>query len=183
MFSIVELNKLTVNQLVQLAKDYNLKLKGRLKADKIKEIENSGIGEGKIQELFNKYYKPRKVIKRKPAKKESTLTSRVVLLEKQVKYIMDKISSVELIISQLKPEKRGLSGNEYENIKKIILSLIKPGRSMTIDEIYQIKEFKSFSLEKLGKVIDDLVDEELFDVSEGGSKLKIHDNIGRIIRR
>ncbi len=180
---MVELKELSVNQLVQLAKDCNIKLKGRLKADKIKEIANSGIGEGKLQELFNKYYKPKKPIKRKPTKKGSTLTTRVVLLEKQVKYIMDKISSVELIISQLKPEKKGLSGNEYENIKRKILSLIKPGRSMTIDELYQIKEFKNYSPEKLGKAIDDLVDEELFDVSEGGSKLRIHDNIGRIIRR
>ncbi|MFX1366915.1 MAG: hypothetical protein ACFFAH_11240 [Promethearchaeota archaeon] len=183
MFSIVELNKLTVNQLVQLAKDCNLTLKGRLKADKIKEIETSGLGEGKIQELFNKYYKPRKSVKKKPAKKGDTLTTRVVLLEKQVKYVMDKISSIELILSHLKPEKKGLSNNEYQNIKLKILSLIKPGRSMTIDEIYQIKEFKNYSLKKLGTAIDDLVDEELFDVSEGGSKLRIHDNIGRIIRR
>ncbi len=183
MVSIVELKKLKVNQLIQLAKECNLKLKGRLKEDKINEIEKSGIEEKKLQELFSKYYKPSKPIKSSPTKKESALTTRVVLLEKQVKYIMDKISSVELIISQLKPEKKGLSGNEYENLKRKILTLIKPGKSMTIDEIYQIKEFKSYSLEKLGMAIDDLVDEELFDVSEGGSRLKIHDNIGRIIRR
>ncbi len=183
MFSIVDLNNLTVSQLIQLANEFNLKLKGRLKADKIKEIMNSGIVDKRLQELFNKYSKPKKTAKKKPPIKESALIKRVNLLEKQVKFIMDKISSVELNISQLKSGKRGISGIEYENLKNKIISLIKPGKSITIDEIYRIKEFKTLSLENLGRAIDDLVDEELFDVSEGGSKLKIHDNIGRIIRR
>jgi len=182
-FSIVDLKKLTVNQLVDLAKECNLILKGRLKADKIKEIMNSGIEGKKLQELFNKYYRPKKSVKKKAPTKELSIIKRVNLLEKQVKFIMDKITSVELIISQGRSEKRGLSGKEYENLKNKIISLVKPGRSITIDQIYQTEKFKNISLEKLGKTIDELVDEELFDVSEGGSKLRIHGNIGRIIRR
>ena len=184
MFSIVDLKKLTVNQLVDLAKECKLNLKGRLKADKIKEITNSGIEVKKLQELFNKYHRPKKSVKKKaPTTKESSIIKRVNLLEKQVKFIMDKITSVELVISQRRSEKRGLSGKEYENLKDKIISLVKPGRSITIDQIYQTEKFNNLSLEKLGKIIDELVDEELFDVSEGGSKLMIHGNIGRIIRR
>jgi len=183
-FSIVDLNKLKVSQIVELAKECKLNLKGRLKADKIKEIMNSGIEVQKLHDLFNKYYSPKKSVKKKtPTTKESPIIKRINLLEKQVKFIMDKITSVELIISQQRTEKTGLSGKEYENSKNKIISLVKPGRSLTIDQIYQTKKFKNLSLEKLGRIIDELVDEELFDISEGGSKLIIHGNIGRIIRR
>ena len=95
MFSIVDLKKLTVNQLVDLAKECKLNLKGRLKADKIKEIMNSGIEVKKLQELFNKYHRPKKAVKKKAPTIELSIIKRVNLLEKQVKFIMDKITSVE----------------------------------------------------------------------------------------
>lgn len=183
MFSIVDLKKLTVDQLLDLAKECKLNLKGRLKADKIREIMNSGIEVNKLQELFNKYHRSKKSVKKKAPTKGLSITKRVNLLEKQVKFIMDKITSVELIISQRRSEKYGLSDKEYEKLKNKIISLVKPGRSITVDQIYQAEKFKNLSLEKLGKIIDELVDEEFFDVSEGGSKLMIHGNIGRIIRR
>ena len=55
MFPIVNLKSLTVTNLLKLADELGIKLKGKLKADKIKEIENAGINEKKLHYVMHNW--------------------------------------------------------------------------------------------------------------------------------
>lgn len=189
---MVDLNKLTVKYLEKLAEECRITFKKSInKPAKIKTILNAGIPSNKIENLFEKYLaeikakkKSSKVAKKKP---ESTATTKIVgrvkLLEDQVRFLMSKIDSVEIKIANLKTS--NLIGTETDSleIKNIIKSKILPGNSIAIDDLLDTRKLKKYSFEQIEKAIIDLIDDEIFDVSEGSSKTKIEGNIGRLIRR
>jgi len=189
---MVDLNKLTVKYLEKLAEECRITFKkSSNKPAKIKTILNSGIPSNKIEKLFEKYFaeykakkKPSKVAKKKPVSIVTTkIEGRVKLLEEQVRFLMSKIDSVEIKIANLKTS--NLIGTETDSleIKNIIKSKILPGNSIAIDDLLDTRKLKKYSFEQIEKAIIDLIDDEIFDVSEGSSKTKIEGNIGRLIRR
>ena len=188
---MVNLSRLTVKYIEKLAIECNVSLKkSDNKSTKIKTILKAGIPNSKLNDLFQKNLaeyeaskKPKKVSKTIPVVPVKKIDGRVSLLEKQVKYLMSKIDDFEIKIANLKsPTMIGTSDNLSE-IKKLIISKVSPGDSMLVDELFDIKALKKFSLASIEKAAIELIDDEYFDVSEGSSKTKLEGNIGRLIRR
>ena len=188
---MVDLSKLTVKYLEKLASECNIILKkSDKKGMKIKTIKSAGIPESKLNVLFEKYLaehkapkKPKKVSKSKPSISVKNIEGRINLLEKQVKYLMSKIDNFEIKIANLKSPTSIGSPNTFSEIKNVILSQIFSGDSIKVDDLLEIKKLKPYSLTSIEKAIIELIDDEILDVSEGSSKVKLQDNIGRLIRR
>ena len=68
-------------------------------------------------------------------------------------------------------------------ISQIILKKLKPGNSISVDELKNISKLNRFPWKDIEHTILELVDDERLDVSEGASINKINGKIGRIIRR
>ena len=188
---MVSLNKLTIPFLKELAKECKVVIKKEdRKSDMIKRIENSGIGNKRLQSLFEKYYsqykssrKKGKTIPKKPKQDFVILEERIRLLEEQVKFLMSKIGGVEVKLArEITPEIIGAT-NDLVNVKNIIKSKILPGDSITIDELTKLKDLQNFSITLIEQAINDLIDDEIFDASEGYSIQKIGGNIGLLMRR
>ncbi len=123
--------------------------------------------------------------KKKPIKppkppKKPTLNQRVDLLERQVRFLMEKTTVLEA---------RGAKSHALDDItpvqnaKLALMALFEQGESRTIDELTSQSSLQQYPWEVLEKAVLDLVDDETFDVSEGISKLKVAGKISRIIRR
>ncbi len=188
---MVNLNKLTVPYLNQLAKELSITFKSSSKKpDKIKTILNAGIPDKKLEDLIIKYFNQYQaskgkstVTKKKPIKQSIKSTDRINLLEKQVKFIMSKIDNIEIQLAKDRSSKFTGGGYNLNDVQNIIKSKISPGDSVSIDEVMVIRKLKKFPRELIEKAILDLIDDEIFDVSEGRSIQKIQGNIGRLIRR
>ena len=188
---MVDLNKLTVHFLKELAKECKVVInKKDRKADIIKRIKNSGIQDKKLQLLYEKYYNQYKASKEKGKKTPKitrqyieSLEKRVGSLEEQVKFLMSKIGGVEVKLAKDRTSMVIGVSNNLINIKDIIKSKIIPGDSITVDELIKIKELQKFSLTLIEQAVNDLIDDEIFDASEGYSTQKIGGNIGLLIRR
>ena len=190
MVNMVNLNVLTVKLLEELAIECNITLKGN-KTDKIKQILNSGISENKLENLKKKYLLKKEAAKSKSAKKgktkartESSLLKheeRISNLEKQVKYLMSKLDGVEIRMGA--DNIKGSNQRDFKKIKDILTSKVLSGNSITVDEIIKIKGLQSFSFVSINNAINELIDDEIFDASEGSSTQKIDGRIGRLIRR
>jgi len=178
-FFIPSLNDLTIPNLQNLAKECKIELKKGKKADIIKQIKDARIDNKRLEDLINKFTVSKKVSK----KKESKIEERLNLLENQVKFLMLKVGSIEAKLGQEKKSTLEKTTSMLSNIKETIVSIIPPGNSMTIDELITHKNLKNISKNVLEQAVNDLIDEEIFDTSEGYSNQKLEGNIGRIIRR
>jgi len=188
---LVNLNKLTVPYLNILGKELNITFKSSSKkADKIKTILNSGVSNSKLEELFKKYLnqhqsskgKP-KTAKKKPLQVSVKLEERINMLEEQVKFLMSKIDNFEVFLAKERSSKQIGGGYNIYDVQLIIKSKVLPGDSISIDEIMNTKKLKKYPKNLIEKAIIDLIDDEIFDGSDGRSVQKIHGNIARIIRR
>jgi len=188
---LVNWNKLTIPYLKKLAKECNIILKSSSKkADKIATILNAGIPKTRLEEVYNKYLAQYQASKRKPkvTKKKTIrqavkLEKRINLLEEQVKFIMSKIDSFEVYLAKERSTKLIGGGYNISDIQNVIKLKVLPGDSISIDEIISITELQKYPINLIDKAIIDLIDDEIFDVSEGRSVQKIQGNIGRLIRR
>ena len=188
---MVNLNKLTVKYLNKLGKELNITFKSSSKkADKIKAILNAGISNSKLEELFNKYlnqYQNSKgkpiTAKKKPVQVSAKLEERINLLEEQVKFLMSKIDNFEVYLAKDRSSKLVGGGYNISDVQLIIKSKVFPGDSISIDEIMNLKKLKKYPKNLIEKAIIDLIDDEIFDGSDGRSIQKIHGNIARLIRR
>lgn len=188
---MVDFNKLTVKYLEKLANECKVPLKkSDNKSMKIKTIKKAGIPEIKLNSLFKKFLaeyqaskKPKKVSKAKPTIPIKNIEGRINLLEKQVKYLMSKIDNFEIKFANIKSPTSIGSSHTFSEIKNVILSQILPGDSIKVDDLLEIKKLKPYSLTSIEKTIIELIDDEILDVSEGSSKVKLQGNIGRLIRR
>ena len=189
--SLIDLNKLTVKYLEEIAKECGISLnKSSKKSEKIRTIANAGISEEILKELFEKYLskyestkKPTKRSETQSSSLNSSLENKINLLEQQVKYLMSKIEGVENKSDDIKaftpPEKK----DDLRDIEEIIISKIPQGASMSIDELIQIKELQEFSMKLIEQAIIELINDNIFNVFEGPSTQKIKGNIGRLVRK
>ncbi len=108
------------------------------------------------------------------------LEQRVNLLEQQVKYLMEKTT----ILDAQAARSKGLEDPRLiQEAKSALRALFKSGESRTIDEIIAHPSMQQYPREVLDRAVITLVDDEVFDVSEGTSKLKVQGYIARLIRR
>lgn len=188
---MVNLEKLTVAYINKLGKELNITFgSASKKADKIKAILKAGIPNHKLEELFNKYFheyqnsKGKKITpSKKPAQVTVNLEKRVNMLEEQVKFLMSKIDNFEVFLAKERSSKFIGQGYNLYEIQNILKSKVSQGESISIDEIMNLKKLKKFPKNLIEKVIIDLIDEEIFDGSEGRSNQKIQGKIARLIRR
>ena len=188
---MINLNKLTVPYLEKLAKEFKISFKSSdKKPDKIRKIKNAGIPEDRLEKQFKKYLARYEDSKKKPtsSKKKSSqpsssLVKRIDLLENQIKYIMSKIGSIDIILAKDRTDQLVGGGFKIAEIQKLIKSSILPGDSISIDELISLHELDKYPKNLIEKAIINLIDDEIFDVSEGRSIQKILGNIGRLIRR
>ncbi|MFX1401731.1 MAG: hypothetical protein ACFE8V_10880 [Promethearchaeota archaeon] len=181
---MVNLKKLTVPLLDKLAEECGISFnQGEKKAAKISKIKNAGIPENHLEELVSKYLKQKSLSKRTNKDTILELKGRIKLLEEQVKFLMSKISVSEVKIS--KDENRDIITitSNLGDIKNFIKSILLPGESLTVDELIEMKQLQKIPLITLKHAIYDLIEEGLFDVSEGTSRQKIAGRIGVIKRR
>ena len=106
---------------------------------------------------------------------------RLGLLEDQVKFIMNKLTVIDVKLANVHQTSSVLL--DLEPLKVRIKRLIRKGESVSIDDLVNSRELKSYKWNMLEKALLDLVDDEVFDVAEGRSKKKLAGNIGRLIRR
>ncbi len=187
---MVDLDVLTKNSLEKLAEECNISLKSGNKGPLIKQIENAKIPEEKLKNLIDKYpqtgrpsKKGKKKQKLQPSSTVSNLENRIAMLEKQVKFLMSKMDGVEVKLAQGESFAITSRTGYSSNIGAVIKAHVKPGESITIDKLIQLNDLQKFSLNSIEQAIIALIDNEVFDVSHGGSIQKIGGNIGRIIRR
>lgn len=187
---MVDLEVLSKKNLEKLAKECNITLRSGNKANYMDQIINAGINENRLIKLVNKYphtgrpsKKRAKEISQQKAYSMTKIEERVNLLEEQVRFLMSKIGGVEVKLVQRESFDLASESNNSTSIGSIIKTHIPPGDSMTIDELIKIKELQKFSLNSIEQAIITLIDNEVFDVSQGGSIQKIGGNIGRLIRR
>lgn len=105
------------------------------------------------------------------------INSRLEILEKQVKFVMNKLNKMEkdFLISQ--------SNNiqSHRNVSKKILQVIPAKGSITVDNI--ITRLPNYSWREIERSLNILVDKEKIDVADGSSTRKLNNRFGRIIRR
>ena len=180
---MASLKDLTVPLLEKLAEECEIKFEtGDKKADKIAKIEASNIPEIKIQSLIIKYTSLKK--EKKGSRKDivSELKGRIRLLEDQVKFLMSKISVSDVQISTEGNRDLISITSDLSDIKKFIKSLIKPGETITIDELLELREIQKIPLITLKHAIYDLIDESFFETLEGKSRQRLFGKIG-ILKR
>lgn len=177
---MIKLNTLYVKNIEKLAQECKIPLKkSAKKADKIKIILNSGIPEDKLKRLYEKYFNEQSTVK----PRSITVANRLKLVEDQIKFIMIKIDEIDVKLANLSFSDSSNDTRGIIDIKNIIKSNILPGKSITVDDLLSFKGLNKFTKDLIYTALIDLVDEEIFDVSEGNSRNKIQGYIGRLIRR
>jgi len=96
---------------------------------------------------------------------------------------MSKIDNIEVQLAKGRTSELIGGGYNISGIQNLIKSKVLPGDSISIDEIISIRELQKYPITLIEKAIIDLIDDEVFDASEGRSNQKIQKNIGRLIRR
>ena len=177
---MIKLSNLYVKNIEKLAQECKIPLKkSAKKADKIKTILNAGIPEDKLKRLYEKYFNEQSTVK----PRSTTTVNRLKLVEDQIKFIMTKIDEINVKLANLSSTDPSINTHDILDIKNIIKSKILPGKSITVDELLNIKRLNKFTRDSIYTAVIDLVDEEIFDVSKGNSKNQIQGYIGRLIRR
>jgi|SRR5271157_69728 len=185
-----DLTKLTAVTLLELAKNLNInisKAKKETMAENIlKECSDKSKLEQELATLKGKKVKPVKPSLSKtvklPAKDDHivSLEKRVGIIEEQIKYIISKLTSVDV---KLAPTTMKVDFVEIEKVKSIITSMIRPGESISIESIFLDSRISQHPPAVIEKAILGLIDDEVCDSSEGSGERKIRGTIGRLIRR
>ena len=181
---MVDLNDLTIAYLEKLAKEFNISIKkSSNKAEKIKKIEEANIPGDLIEKLLNKYLSEKAISQKDYNVSRKDLEERVNNLENQVELLINALS--ELKENQFKGDTQRLINkvNDIEIVKRIILSLIIPGKSITIDDLIGVKELQKYPLYMITQAIIDLMEEDALIGAEGKSMQKIGGKIGLLIRK
>jgi len=144
-------------------------------------------GKGTPKKGASKEGAPKKVAPKKAAPTETALKNkfqdvetRLTQLETQVRFIMDKLTTVEI---RMAGPVETLASTKIQPLKKLILRLIPQGTVISTDEIRAKKDFQNYPVKDLERALLELVDEEFFDVAEGQSRWTLSGNIGLLIRR
>jgi len=181
---MVSLNDLTVPLLDKLAKECNIPFKKSYKKkEKIELINAANIEDSKLRELVQKYLDIKKSEKKPKDDLILELKGRIRLLEDQVKFLMSKISVSEVKLSDEENREIITITSDLRDIKRFIKSVIKPGESISIDELIEIRELQKIPLITLKHAIYDLIDENVLNTDlEGRSKQKLGGKIKILTR-
>ena len=130
--------------------------------------------------LINKFLSEKKALNKRSKK---DLERRIIVLEDQVELLMNTLS--ELKSDQIKGNVKKLikKVSDVDDVKRIILSLIVPGKSITIDDLIGIKELQKYPLYMITQAIIDLMEEDALIGAEGNSVQKIGGKVGLLIRK
>jgi hypothetical protein len=181
---MADLKDLTVPLLDKLAKECRIKYKSSdKKKDKIKRIEEAQIDPVRLKSLINKYATKSEKSKRISSDQFSELKGRIKLLEEQVKFLMSKISFSDIELKEEDNRDIITITSDLGDLKRFIKSIIRPGETISIDELIEIKELQKIPLITIKHVIYDLIEENIFDIAEGKSRQKFGGTIGVLIRK
>lgn len=184
MNNLVSLNDLTVPLLDRLAEECNIPLKkNHKKKEKIELINAANIEDSRLQELIQTYLNIKKSGKNPRFDSVSELKGRIRLLEEQVKFLMSKISVSEIKLSNDENREIITITSDLRDIKRFVTSLIKPGESISIDELIEMRELQKIPLITLKHAIYDLIDENVLTTSEGNSRQKLGGKIKILTRK
>ena len=181
---MVSLNDLTVPLLDKLAKECNIPFKKSFKKkEKIELINAANVEDSKLQELIQKYLAIKKSEKKPKNDLILELKGRIRLLEEQVKFLMSKISVSEVKLSDEEDREIITITSDLRDIKRFVKSVIKPGESISIDELIEIRELQKIPLITLKHAIYDLIDENVLGTGlEGISRQKLGGKIKILTR-
>ncbi len=181
---MVSLNDLTVPLLDKLAKECNIPFKKSYKKkEKIELINAANVEDSKLQELIQKYLAIKKSEKKPKNDLILELKGRIRLLEEQVKFLMSKISVSEVKLSDEEDREIITITSDLRDIKRFVKSVIKPGESISIDELIEIRELQKIPLITLKHAIYDLIDENVLGTGlEGKSRQKLGGKIKILTR-
>ena len=181
---MVKLEDLTVSLLDKLAEERGIQFEsGDRKTEKIAKIKSSNIPNSELQDLILKFLALKAAKKRTKKDIISELKGRIKLLEEQVKYLMSQVSVSDIEISTENNRDLIKITSDLSDIKRFIKSIIKPGESITIDKLIEIKEIQKIPLVTLKHAIYDLIDDNIFELIEGNSRQKLFGKIGIIKRK
>jgi len=195
-FKIPNLNSLTIPYLKKIADECDIVLNKGKKADIIRIISKSNISKDKIDNLVKKYLKEKQstgLDKKKKDQNYLVLEQKFYQLEKKVDFLYSVIKEKNHISSEDQIQLDNNFKEEYfktsedldpsiKKIKDLILEILKPRDSITIDNLIQIKELQDISLSQLKKAIKDLIEMNILYATNGKSIQKIDGNIGKLIR-
>lgn len=190
----INLNDFRKNDLIIISRELGLKIpKNKKKAVFITEIEKFNQNEKNLINIIKKHElipKFTTTSKKTSIKSKNTidfnhfkaLETRVDNIETQIKFIIEKINSL-LLSNTVYQKETGeiITEKEIIKIKKILMRAFSRGSSFSVDEIFQLKELKLYSFDTIEKVILRLIDDGIFEGTDGTSSIKIDKYIGRII--
>ncbi|MFX0172246.1 MAG: hypothetical protein ACFE9L_10015 [Candidatus Hodarchaeota archaeon] len=105
----------------------------------------------------------------------------------QIKGVEERISDLETVISGIMEKlveiETQIANVSLLTIKSLIQQLIPRGESMTIDELADVLVLPGYDWNLFEQAIIDLIDNDIFEVSEAKSHRKIAGNFGRISKK
>lgn len=180
---MVSLNDLTVPLLDKLAKECDITLKKKQKKkEKIEQIKAANMEPELLQELIQKYLKIKNSKKKIKDDLFLELKGRIRLLEEQVKFLMSKISLSEVKLSDDENQEIITVTSDLRDIKRFIKTVIKPGQSLSIDDLIEMREIQKIPFITLKHAVYDLIDERILSSSEGQSRQKLGGKIKILTR-
>lgn len=193
------LNDLTIPYIKKLAEELQIDLKPGIKEELIEQIKNSEVSSSYLEVLIVKYLKEKNKAKIKKKRKLldiPELEERIEQLEEKVENLISsiesnisdshkilKIGEKEKIVPKVKKKPSVKTEiKDLADIQNFIKSILKPGDSISIDELIRIDELQNISLNLLNQAINSLINEGSLKATEGRSIQKIQGNIGKLIR-
>lgn len=194
---MIDLNQWSLEHIKLIAKELGIKTTGS-KAIIIEKIQSMNLSDEILSSIVEKYPKTTSKSNQKSLKVgiksttksshtsdshiPSTIDQRIQNIEEQIKYIMQKLSQIEVRLAS-EDSRTKISLNRISEIKSIILEDLQPGSNIKVDDLLQKPSLTNYSFEQIESAVIELIDEERLDFAEGSSKKKFRQTIARIIRR
>jgi len=131
-----------------------------------KALQSSGGGVGKSQQKINP---------KSDSLQLGNLEQRITNIENQIRYILGKLDAMTIKSSKI----TGL--RDLGEAKRSILSILATKKVISVDDLQ--KRLSDIEWNTLESGVQELIDEEKIDGSEGRSERKIQGRIGLLIRR
>jgi hypothetical protein len=183
---MVNLNRLTIPYIKKLAKECNIDLERGRKAELINQIEEAGIAEERLEKLVEKYLTEKKRAKIKKKKNQldiPELEKRISTLEEKVDMLISHFTQTiqpkeskketEFVKAEELTHKKTKPLESIDDIVDFFKMILNPGDSITVDELFKLERLQEVPLKNLEGAINELIQEDVLEVSEGPSIQKI----------
>jgi Glu-tRNA(Gln) amidotransferase subunit E-like FAD-binding protein len=182
-----ELEEYSVTILKKIAKEGGLKGYSSLNKNPLIKKLIDNITSQKLNFIRKNHLKIQKPAKKKSITKQkinmTLIQENLTNIENRINHNLSRIERLEAKFAEFMGSDLNYDESQVYGIANYLKNLIKPGNSMTLDEIKENGKLRKYSWHLIEKSIRNLIDEEVFDGTEAISRLKIDDSIGRIIRR